>query len=126
MKEESPYQEDIYSDLPHGSDDEHIYEEFEARQPVLRPKSERVSAEQQPTDEEKRKTITLNRNLQGLVKEKVQTYEGIIQGAEVVVTCPEDEVPKTCPDPSSSDPPPSFQIKSSSGASGDSKSPFDL
>ena len=76
-------------------------------------------------DEEKRKTVTLTRNLQGQVREKVQTYEGIIQGAEVVV-CPVEgaQTAKTCPDPS--EPSPSFQIKSGSGASGDSKSPFDL
>jgi hypothetical protein len=77
-------------------------------------------------DEEKRKPITLNKNLQGLVKEGVETFEGIIQGAQVVVTCPEEasDPPKTCPDPN--EPCLSFQIKSSSSASGDNDSLFDL
>ncbi|XP_063677731.1 uncharacterized protein LOC134813781 [Bolinopsis microptera] len=130
VKEKEPHyhQEDpVYSDIPqsdHEVEDDHIYEDFVPdTRPVLRRRDEQPT----PEEEEKRKTITLSRNLQGqLVREKVQTFEGIIQGAEVVVTCPADNQSggKTCPD--QGDPSASFQIKSGSGASGDSKSPFDL
>jgi len=120
--------EPVYSDIPqsdHEMEDEHIYEDFgkTSRTPVLRKAG--IQPSLKPEDEDKRKTITLTRNVKGLVKEKVETYEGIIQGAEVVVECPDTSLrDKTCPDPI--EPCPSFQIKSGSGASGDSKSPFDL
>ena len=119
--------EATYSDIPqsdHDVDEDHIYEDISLSAPVMRGAGGSDPAEDE--DEEKRRTITLSRTLQSRVKEKVETYEGIIQGAEVVVTCPVDGSmeAKTCPDPS--DPSTSFQIKSGSGVSGDSKSPFDL
>ena len=130
LKEKEPHrhqQDPVYSDIPqsdHEVEDDHIYEDFV---PDTRAGLRRRDEQPTPEEEEKRKTITLSRNLQGqVVREKVQTFEGIIQGAEVVVTCPADNQSggKTCPE--QCDPSASFQIKSGSGASGDSKSPFDL
>lgn len=76
-------------------------------------------------EEEKRLKITLSRSLQGQVKEKVETFEEMIHGQEVLLECPDEGTtpPKgaSCPEPT-----PTFQIKSESGASMDSKSPFDL
>ena len=121
MKEKEPHyhqEEPVFSDIFQSNhEDDHIYEDFvpNTRSPVIGGRDEH------PTPEEEDKNIALSRNLRGqLVREKVEKFEGIIQGAEVLVTCPADNQSddKTCHD--LSDPSSSFQIETDSDASGDS------
>ena len=127
MKEKEPHyhqEEPVFSDIFQSNhEDDHIYEDFvpNTRSPVIGGRDEH------PTPEEEDKNIALSRNLRGqLVREKVEKFEGIIQGAEVVVTCPADNQSgdETCHD--LSDPSSSFQIETDSDASGDSNPPVGL
>ena len=76
-------------------DDSHIYEVMDmdtaaahTNYPSLKLK---VSVPESTLDRD-RKVVTLNRSRQigNLVKEKVQTFEGIAAGTEVLLVCPDD------------------------------------
>jgi len=118
-------EEPIYEDQSLGDDEDHIYEDFDRVAPRNeKPRTPRTTQPSQKQADKKRVDLTLSRTLGGVVKEKVENYESIAAGgAKVVINCPDElgASVATCPDPSAS-----FQIKSGSGVSDASRSPFNL